>query len=82
VKNYEPLLALDGGKDGLDKYRAIAGEYSKYLNEEGIILIEAGIGQMKELIDMFPGEKQILEDYNNPKIPRVLIVKNTNIQNR
>jgi release factor-specific protein-(glutamine-N5) methyltransferase len=82
VKNYEPLLALDGGKDGLDKYRAIAGEYSKYLNEEGIILIEAGIGQMKELIDMFPGEKQILEDYNNQKIPRVLIVKNTNIQNR
>ncbi|MFA7663891.1 MAG: peptide chain release factor N(5)-glutamine methyltransferase [Clostridia bacterium] len=82
VKSYEPLLALDGGKEGLDKYKQIAEDYSKYLNEEGTIILEAGIGQMEDLVEMFPGEKQIIEDYNNPKIPRVLIVRNTNTQKR
>lgn len=45
VKNYEPHLALHGGTDGLDFYRAIAGNYSQALKPGGYICFEFGMGQ-------------------------------------
>lgn len=49
----EPMLALDGGEDGLDFYRRIAEEYSAYLNEKGMLLLEVGIGQAQDVIKLF-----------------------------
>ena len=45
VKNYEPHLALHGGADGLELYRAILENYTRALNEGGIICFEHGLGQ-------------------------------------
>ena len=45
VKNYEPHLALYGGEDGLDFYRAIASKYSQALRPGGYLCFEFGAGQ-------------------------------------
>ena len=45
VKNYEPHLALFGGRDGLDFYRAIAENYKTALKPGGYLAFEFGDGQ-------------------------------------
>ena len=45
VKNYEPLIALDGGEDGLDFYRSLVENAKLYLNCDGMILFEIGHDQ-------------------------------------
>ena len=41
----EPMLALDGGEDGLDIIRFLIGDGLSYLNENGKMLIEFGYDQ-------------------------------------
>lgn len=53
VKDYEPRLALDGGADGLDMYRRIAKDASKYLNRGGVLIMEVGAGQAQEVVKLF-----------------------------
>ena len=43
----EPVLALDGGRDGLDFYRRIIDEAPLYLTSSGWLLLEFGDGQAK-----------------------------------
>lgn len=45
VKDYEPVAALDGGKDGLDFYRAILAKWTVAVRVGGLIMFEVGIGQ-------------------------------------
>ena len=45
VADYEPHLALRGGPDGLDLYRAILDNYTGALNPGGFICFEFGMGQ-------------------------------------
>lgn len=45
VKNFEPHLALFGGDDGLDFYRAIAAGYRNALKPGGFLCFEFGMGQ-------------------------------------
>lgn len=49
VRDYEPRLALDGGTDGLDFYRAIAARWGKALRLNGTLAFEVGIGQVGEV---------------------------------
>ena len=45
VRDYEPHLALHGGTDGLDFYRAITVNYSNALKSGGLLAFEFGMGQ-------------------------------------
>ena len=45
VKEYEPHLALHGGEDGLDFYRAIAENFAPALKPGGCLCFEFGMGQ-------------------------------------
>ncbi len=45
VREYEPLMALDGGADGLAFYRKIAGDAGAYLNGGGMLFFEIGCEQ-------------------------------------
>ena len=69
------MLALDGGEDGLDFYRKIALEYKNYLNEGGAVALEVGIGEAQAVSELFDGEIEIIKDYNEPQIERVVVIK-------
>jgi release factor glutamine methyltransferase len=45
VREHEPMLALDGGEDGLDFYIRILGEAWIYLEKDGVLLLEIGHDQ-------------------------------------
>ncbi len=66
VKEYEPRLALDGGADGLDIYRRIAENASKYINRGGMLIMEVGAGQAQDVVKMFRGNAyaMIAQDFN------------------
>ena len=53
VRIHEPFSALCGGDDGLDFYKRITGEASKYLNPGGRLLCEIGFLQGKDVSEMF-----------------------------
>lgn len=45
VREYEPRMALDGGADGLDFYRAIAGQWKRALERGGRLVFEIAYDQ-------------------------------------
>ena len=45
VRDYEPRIALYGGLDGLDFYRAIVKHYGPLIRPGGYICFEFGMGQ-------------------------------------
>jgi release factor glutamine methyltransferase len=47
---FEPRLALDGGADGLDAYRALFAEAAEHLKDGGALLVEHGAAQRPELV--------------------------------
>ena len=49
VKSHEPMLALDGGKDGLEYYRRIVDSAAEYLKPDGWLLMEIGHDQGEDL---------------------------------
>ena len=67
VKDHEPVLALDGGKDGLDFYRRLAAEAPKHLVRGGTLLMECGAGQAQEIVKLFNkfDYTMISRDYND-----------------
>ena len=49
VKDHEPMLALDGGRDGLDYYRRIVADAHLYLKDGGWLMLEIGYDQGEDL---------------------------------
>lgn len=50
---FEPKEALDGGKDGLDFYRAIANIWIPKLNNNGFAVVECGENQSNKIKSLF-----------------------------
>lgn len=46
VIQFDPRLALSGGSDGLDAYRALAPEIARLLGSGGVAVLEVGAGQV------------------------------------
>ena len=52
VKSFEPLMALDGGEDGLDFYRRIIAGAPARLRKKGILALEIGHDQAKDVSEL------------------------------
>jgi release factor glutamine methyltransferase len=59
--NFEPLLALNGGSDGLEKIRQLCRQANTKLCPDGCLLLEIGQGQRRAvttfLRSLFPSAK-------------------------
>jgi release factor glutamine methyltransferase len=55
VRDHDPRLALDGGRDGLDAYRTIAAETPRLLAAHGHLVVELGAGQADRVAAVFAG---------------------------
>jgi len=53
VRKFEPHMALDGGRDGLESYRIIAREIHRLLTKSGLAAVELGLGQAPEVAHIF-----------------------------
>ncbi len=74
VRECDPLVALDGGEDGLDFYREIISKLGKRLNSGGHVFFEVGKGQASEVKKLLKEsgfeEIKTTKDYN--KIERIV----------
>lgn len=68
VREHEPLLALDGGEDGLNPYRTMASQLSQLARLPRIVAWEVGAGQAKDAANLLRAaaewqEIRFIEDY-------------------
>ncbi|MDD3570909.1 MAG: peptide chain release factor N(5)-glutamine methyltransferase [Lachnospiraceae bacterium] len=56
VKDFEPMIALDGGRDGLDFYKEIIPKGKKYLSSNGWMFFEIGYDQGIDVSDLLKAE--------------------------
>ena len=74
VRDYEPLVALDGGVDGLTFFRRLAVESLPCVKSRGRMMLELGYGQEAAVQRIFTEQKWIVEsiepDYSGR--PRIL----------
>ncbi len=53
VRDWEPLVALDGGEDGLDFYREIIPAARRFLRHRGVLMLELGAEAAEAVAGMF-----------------------------
>lgn len=53
VRDFDPMLALDGGPDGLDAYRSIAEGADRHLVADGVVALEIGFDQKQSVTSIF-----------------------------
>ncbi len=72
---YDPLISLEGGGTGLRSYFKIAKEVNKYLKKDGFVILEIGIGQLKQVDNIFlnQGFRRILKEKDLQGIDRVVV---------
>jgi release factor glutamine methyltransferase len=78
VKDHDPLLALDGGPDGLDAYRAIARDAGRLLAPDGTLVVELGAGQAAAVVGLLAGAGLSTETPVRPDlagIPRAMTAR-------
>jgi len=77
----EPNMALDGGEDGLDFYRAIADKWVSCIKPDGMLVVEIGDEQGSAVCEIFRKhftEVNVIKDlFGND---RVVTAKNINLE--
>lgn len=76
VKNYDPILALDGGADGMDAYKIIFSQLRTILKPGGTALFEIGYDQSRKIERLADahgfGTISIHADYaGNPRVAKI-----------
>ena len=68
VINFEPKLALDGGKDGFSEIIKVINKSSALIKKNGIFILEIGYNQKNKAIQMLKNKgfyiKKVLKDYS------------------
>ena len=69
VKKFEPKIALDGGKDGLDVIKKIIYKSKSILKNLGWLALEIGFGQHRKVSQILKKqnfkENLLVKDYKN-----------------
>lgn len=66
VKNFDPLISLDGGQDGLECYKEIAQDINRVINKNGRVILEIGYNQAHDVIKIFESKEfKLLKIYND-----------------
>ena len=52
LADFEPLIALDGGADGLDKIKQLCEQATDKLSHDGGMLLEIGLGQSRPVVSL------------------------------
>lgn len=84
IKDYEPLTAIAGGRDGLEYLRSILLQAHRYLSPGGSLLLEFGEGHGITLLEICRQQGfypvSLVKDYSG--IERVLIAHNALLSRR
>jgi release factor glutamine methyltransferase len=77
VREHDPLIALDGGEDGLEAYRSILAGARGHLKNRGRIYLEIGAGQEAGCLDIAAGcgWRHLATVSDLGTIPRVVILE-------
>ena len=69
IKRFEPIIALDGGNDGLDVIKKVIYKSTKVLKLNGILALEIGYGQFRAVKNLLVTNnfkiKFVIKDYEN-----------------
>ncbi len=68
VRDYEPVLALNGGEDGLTFYRDIISQAPSYLKKGGWLLLEVGQGQGEKVSELIEKKGDFLAPQRFPDL--------------
>ena len=74
VKDFDPIMALDGGDDGLNFYRIIAKKAPHFLSDNGKLFLEIGYDQAKQVVNLLQNDFQdiqVIKDYDD--LDRIVI---------
>lgn len=75
VRLYEPRAALDGGPDGLNAYRGLAGLLPRILKSAGLAFLELGLDQAVHVEPLFKNLHVVRVAPDLAGIPRVLVLQ-------
>ena len=75
ITNYEPLIALDGGRDGLDLIKKVIYKSNYLLKRNGLLAIEIGYKQYLKVSKILRsnGFKEISKEYDYKQNVRCII---------
>jgi release factor glutamine methyltransferase len=79
VSQYEPVVALDGGADGLSAYRTLAPRLGAMLKPGGWVFLEMGAGQAASVASLATqGGLEVLRVASDlAGIPRILVARHS-----
>ena len=74
----EPIIALDGGNDGLEFYKKIVDNAYEYLKYKGYLCLEIGYDQKDEVTKLIENEGKYIDTYSKKDLydnDRIVITK-------